>query len=108
MYELLIASVMKALVAITAVTAKETLIHSHCAKAKAVVRVTNLIMKSFPRHHGMNRDGCLVLQRVCLHLSKSERKRLGVVASLGAVVASEAIDQDVKDIADRILEEQFQ
>ena len=55
----------------------------------------------------MNRDGCLILQRVCRHLPKSERKRLGVMASLGSDVASESIDQDVKDVADEILEEQF-
>jgi len=106
-YESLVASVLKCLVATTAVASKDTFTTSQCAKAKSIVGVTNIIMRSFPNHHGMNRDGCIVLQRVCRHLPKSERKRLGVVASLGAVVASDSIDQYVKDIADEILEEQF-
>jgi len=106
-YEELIASVLKCLVSTTAVASKETFTNLQCAKSKQIVSVTNTIMRTFPRHHGMNRDGCIVLQRVCRHLPKSERKRLGVVASLGSVVASESIDQDVKDIADEILEEQF-
>ena len=105
--EALVASVLTCLVATTSVASKETFTHSKLQKAKQVVSVTNLIMRTFHRHHGINRDGCLVLQRVCRHLPKSERKRLGVVASLGSVVASESIDQDVKDIADEILEEQF-
>ena len=105
--EALIASVMKCLVATCAVASKETFLDSNNAKSKQIVLCTNNVMKAFPSHKGMNRDGCLVLQRVCKHLPKSERKRLGVVASLGSVVASESIDQDVKDIADEILEEQF-
>mmetsp|Transcript_34561 Transcript_34561/g.39443 ORF Transcript_34561/g.39443 Transcript_34561/m.39443 type:complete len:491 (+) Transcript_34561:168-1640(+) len=106
-YEELTASVLKCLVCTTAVASKETFTNSQLAKSKQIVSVTNTIMRTFPRHHGMNRNGCLILQRVCRHLPKSERKRLGVVASLGSVVASESIDQDVKDIADEILEEQF-
>merc|ERR1712238_524849 len=106
-YEELVASVLKCLVCTTAVASKETFTNSQLAKSKQIVSVTNTVMRTFPRHHGMNRDGCLILQRVCRHLPKSERKRLGVVASLGSVVASESIDQDVKDIADEILEEQF-
>ena len=106
-YESLIASVLKCLVSTTAVASKETFTSNSTANGKQIVSVTNNIMRSFPKHHGMNRDGCFVLQKVCKHLSKLERKRLGVVASLGNVVASESIDQDVKDIADEILEEQF-
>jgi hypothetical protein len=106
-YESLIASVLKCLVSTTAVASKETFTNNSTSKGKQIVSVTNNIMRSFPNHHGMNRDGCFVLQKVCKHLSKIERKRLGVVASLGNVVASDSIDQDVKDIADEILEEQF-
>ena len=105
--EALLASVMKCLVATCAVASKDTFVDSNCAKSKQIVLCTNDVMRRFNSHPSMNRDGCLILQRVCKHLPKSERKRLGVVASLGSVVASESIDQDVKDIADEILEEQF-
>jgi hypothetical protein len=106
-YEQLLASVLKCLVSTSAVASKDTFTGTQCQKAKLVVGVTNKIMKEFPSHQGMNRDGCIVLQKVCRHLPKADRKRLGVVAALGTIVASESIDQDVKDIADEILEEQF-
>ena len=106
-YEALIASLSTCLVATCSVASNETMTNSKLAKAKQVAAVTNLMMRTFRTHHGINRDGCLVLQKVCRHLPKSERKRLGVVAALGNVVASESIDQDVIDIADEILEEQF-
>lgn len=106
-YEALIASLSTCLVAACSVASNETMTNSKLAKAKQVAAVTNLMMRTFRTHHGINRDGCLILQKVCRHLPKSERKRLGVVAALGNVVASESIDQDVIDIADEILEEQF-
>ena len=64
-------------------------------------------MDSFPNHQGINHDGCRLLQRVCRCLEKNECKRLGAVDLLGSVVVSEGIDQNVKDIANAILEEQF-
>lgn len=106
-YEALIASLLTCLVATSAIASTESLAGSNLQRAKELVSVTNSTMRMFPSHHGINRDGCLVLAKVCRHLPRSERKRLGVVASLGSVVASASIDQDVKDIADEILEEQF-
>mmetsp|Transcript_26598 Transcript_26598/g.73160 ORF Transcript_26598/g.73160 Transcript_26598/m.73160 type:complete len:397 (+) Transcript_26598:103-1293(+) len=76
--------------------------------AKQVVTAVNLSMKVFPRHHRINRNGCLVLRKVCKHLPKNERKRLGVVAALGNILASDSMDDEIRDIADEILEEQFQ
>ena len=107
-FRALIAALMTCLVATSAIASKDTLAGPKLQRAKTVVSVTNLVMRNFPRHHGINRDGCFLFQRICRHLPKSERKRLGVVASLGSILASESIDQDVKDIADEILEEQFQ
>jgi len=103
----LIAALMTCLASTAAIASKETLAGPKLQRVTEIVQVTNNAMRTFDRHHMINRDGCLILQRVCRHLPKSERKRLGVVASLGGVVASMSIDQDVKDIADEILEEQF-
>jgi len=64
-------------------------------------------MQYFQSHHGITFCGCLVLQRVCRHLTKRNRKWLEIIASLGSVVKSESIDTDIKDIGNRILEEQF-
>jgi hypothetical protein len=76
-------------------------------RTKEVTSVMIPAMRNFQSHHGINRDGCLVLQRVCRHLTKRKRKRLEVVASLGSGVASESIDTDAKDIGNGILEEQL-
>ena len=106
-FRALIAAVMTCLVATSAIASKDTLAGPKLQRAKTVVYITNLVMRNFPDHQGINRDGCFLFQRICRHLPKSERKRLGVVASLGSILASESIDQDIKEIADEILEEQF-
>jgi hypothetical protein len=78
------------------------------AMSKQVIDITVKMMREFPQNAQIVCDGCLVLQGVCPHLKKSERKKYGVVAALGAVVASDNImDKKVKEIADAILEEQF-
>lgn len=105
----LIASTMSCLV--SAVKLSENTVLKNCKNnevSKQVIDVTVKMMREFPHHSQIVRDGCLVLQGVCHHLEKSERKRYGVVAALGAVVASDNImDKKVKEIADAILEEQF-
>ena len=106
--EALVSSVMSCLVAAVKL-ADEKVLKQNKATAKEVVDVTVQIMRDYPSHPQIVCDGCLVLQGVCPYLSKMERKRYGVVAALGAVVASDSMtDRKVKEIADGILEEMFQ
>jgi hypothetical protein len=98
---------MTCLVATLAITSEDDLAGTEDKRAKELVFVTNLVVQNFQSHHGIVRDGCLVLQRVSRQLANSENKRLGVVASLGCILACESMDQEVKDIADEILERQF-
>jgi hypothetical protein len=103
----LIASVMTCLVSSVKLGAN-TVLKNNKETSKQVLGVAIQMMKDFPHHPQIVHNGCLVLRGVCPHLTKSERKRYGVVAALGGVVASEAMtDKKVKDIADTILEEQF-
>ncbi|KAG7341576.1 hypothetical protein IV203_023529 [Nitzschia inconspicua] len=107
--ESLVGSIMACLVS-TVNLAQNTILKNsnNNAMSKQVIDVTVKMMREFPHHSQIVCDGCLVLQGVCHHLQKSERKRYGVIAALGAVVASDdVIDKKVKEIADAILEEQF-
>ena len=106
--EALVSSVMSCLVAAVKL-AEEKVLKQNKATAKQVVDVAVQIMREYPSHPQIVCDGCLALQGVCPHLSKMERKRYGVVAALGVVVASDSMtDRKVKEIADGILEEMFQ
>jgi hypothetical protein len=107
--EALIASIMSCLVSAVKLSKNTVLKNAkNNSVSKQVIDVTVKMMREFPHHPQIVCDGCLVLQGVCPHLQKSERKRYGVVAALGAVVASDnMMDKKVKEIADAILEEQF-
>jgi hypothetical protein len=106
--EALVSSVMSCLVS-SVKLANEKVLNQNKATAKQTVEVTVQIMREYPSHPQIVCDGCLILKGVCPHLTKTERKRYGVVAALGAVVASNTMmDRKVKEIADAILEEQFQ
>lgn len=74
---------------------------------KEITRLTVGWMRQHPDHNGCIKNGCLLLQGVCPNLSKADRKRLGVVAVLGNVLASDTLDMDVKEAADVILEKQI-
>lgn len=109
--EALIASAMACLVSAVKLS-KDTIlrnneINHNNTVSKQVIDVTIKLMREYPHHPQIVCDGCIVLQCVCLFLKKSERKRYGVVAALGAVVASNNMDKRVKELADVILEEQF-
>jgi hypothetical protein len=105
----LIASIMSCLASAVKHTESTVLKNtSNNAMSKQVIDITVKMMREFPQHSQIVCDGCLILQGVCPHLKKSDRKRYGVVAALGAVVASDNLmDPKVKEIADAILEEQF-
>jgi hypothetical protein len=104
----LIASIMSCLVSAVKHSEKVLKNTSNNTMSKQVIDITVKMMREFPQHAQIVCDGCLVLQGVCPHLKKTERKKYGVVAALGAVVASDnMMDKKVKEIADAILEEQF-
>lgn len=73
--------------------------------AHRVTRATVLLMQLYPTTH---EDGCCILQRSCPLLTREERKKLGVVAAIGSVLAASGAEEKfhsaaVKTICDEIL-----
>lgn len=73
-----------------------------------VVRVTTRIMKHYSHHEEVLMNGCLILQEAGSKVSKEDRKKLGIVATLGNILASDTTSKEVKDVADKALEELYQ
>lgn len=70
-----------------------------------ITRVTLQIMKQYPDHDTIIKNGCLVLQSACARLSKEDRGKIGVVAMLGSILASDTMSAEVKAYADNLLEQ---
>jgi hypothetical protein len=85
----------------------EALKYADMQDPKQVITVTIKVMKHYSHQDEVTKNGCLILQDACSKISKADRKKLGVVAALGNILASDSISKEVKDIADKILDEQI-
>ena len=78
------------------------------ALTDAAIRVTTVVvnvMKSWPSHPQLITAGCILLNRCLPLMGRQTRKELGVVAVLGGVVASPNLPREVRNTADKVLED---
>lgn len=73
--------------------------------AKRVTQVTVAALQKHDSNAPINQLGVRILQSNNVFLTRAERKKLGVVAVLGGILANDTLPEAVKSAADALLEE---